>query len=375
LGLVVEESLMSIDKTLKSEKIEKQLLSSRLIILIIGMLVGILILIARLTYLQIIEYDRYKTLSNNNQLGIIPLAPPRGLILDRNGIVLAENIPVYTLEIIPEHVKSLETVLKNLQSLLPSITQEDVDSFYKAKQQNRSFDPVPLKYKLSSKEVALFAVNKYRFNGVNITARLMRNYPLGKTMAHVLGYVGRINQKELNQLDKTNYRTTNFIGKVGIEKYYEAQLHGSVGYQQIEIDATGRTISITKKIPPVPGDNLYLSIDSRLQKATEEAMRAYRGAVVAIDPTTGEVLAMVSMPSYDPNAFVRGISKQDYQHLSNSKKQPLYNRSIRGQYPPASTIKPFIALGGLDNNIITPSYKIYDKGWFKLPNAKHIYRD
>ncbi|MBA2656468.1 MAG: penicillin-binding protein 2 [Tatlockia sp.] len=348
---------------------------SRLNLLVVLVIFLSSVLILRLGYLQISQFKRYTTLSFKNQMSIIPIAPPRGIILDRSGIVIADNIPVYVLEIIPEHVKDIQQTLKKLQTLIPSITEGDIENFNRARKQNRSFVPIPFKLKLTQEEVANFASYQYHFPGVSIKARLMRYYPLGEETAHFLGYVGRINVQELRQVDPSNYRATNFIGKSGIEKFYEDVLHGEVGYQQAEIDVSGRTIRIINKQNPVSGKKLYLTVDSRLQHAAYLAMKDKRGAVVAINTQGGEILAMVSSPSFDPNVFVNGISSNDYKILATAPERPLYNRAVRGLYPPASTIKPFMGLAGLEKGVVDTKFSIYDPGWFRLPGVSHPYRD
>lgn len=334
-----------------------------------------LILILRLAYLQFSQYKRYATLSLKNQMSIIPIAPPRGIILDRNGIILADNIPVYALEIIPERVKNLSATIKALQQILPSITKDDLNHFNRAKRQNRSYESIPLKLNLSQEEVAIIASNQYQFKGVYVKARLMRHYPLAEVAAHAVGNVGRINPQELQQVDDINYRATNFIGKTGIEKFYENELHGQIGYQQVETDASGRIVRTISKQAPISGGKLYLTLDSRLQKAAYKALDGKRGSVVVMSVQNGEILAMASSPAFNPNLFVNGITSKDYHILSNSPDRPLYNRAVRGQYPPASTVKPFVALAGLEKGVVTPETQIYDPGWYKLPNVKHIYRD
>ncbi|AOW52079.1 TPA: penicillin-binding protein 2 [Legionella pneumophila] len=363
------------NQSFKNYRAESQHQRFRLNLLIAILIILSLILILRLAFLQISEFKRYQTLSLKNQMSVIPIAPPRGVILDRNGVLLAENIPVYVLEITPERVKDMKQTLTKLRELIPSITDEDIDSFNKTRLQNRSFVPIPIKLKLSQEEVATFASNQYHFPGVNIKARLMRHYPLGEITAHALGYVGRINIQELKQVDSTNYRATNFIGKAGIEKYYEDILHGKVGYQMVETDVSGRTLRIINKVNPHSGAKLYLSIDARLQEAAYNALKDKRGAVVVINSRNGEVLAMVSSPSFDPNIFVSGVSKADYKVLSNALQRPLFNRAVRGVYPPASTIKPFVGLAGLDKGFITTTTEIYDPGKYKLPTSSHVYRD
>ncbi|HAT5963701.1 TPA: penicillin-binding protein 2 [Legionella pneumophila] len=363
------------NQSFKNYRAESQHQRFRLNLLIAILIILSLILILRLAFLQISEFKRYQTLSLKNQMSVIPIAPPRGVILDRNGVLLAENIPVYVLEITPERVKDMKQTLTKLRELIPSITDEDIDSFNKTRLQNRSFVPIPIKLKLSQEEVATFASNQYHFPGVSIKARLMRHYPLGEITAHALGYVGRINIQELKQVDSTSYRATNFIGKAGIEKYYEDILHGKVGYQMVETDVSGRTLRIINKVNPHSGAKLYLSIDARLQEAAYNALKDKRGAVVVINSRNGEVLAMVSSPSFDPNIFVSGVSKADYKVLSNALQRPLFNRAVRGVYPPASTIKPFVGLAGLDKGFITTTTEIYDPGKYKLPTSSHVYRD
>ena len=366
---------MRLNQCFKNDRAESLLYRFRLNILVAMIICLSSLLISRLAYLQISQYKRYETLSLKNQMSIIPIGPPRGIILDKQGVVLAENIPVYVLEIIPEHVKNLTQTLNKLKILLPSITDDDIESFNHSRSQNRSYVPIPLKLKLTQEDVATFASNQYQFTGVSVKARLMRFYPLGEVTAHLLGYVGRINIPELQQVNTANYRATNFIGKVGVEKFYEDLLHGQVGYQQVETDVSGRTLRVLNKKNPLSGEKLYLTIDSRLQHVAFEAMRDKRGAVVAMSTVNGDILAMVSSPSYDPNVFVNGINSKDYQKLATSKDRPLYNRAVRGLYPPASTLKPFVAIAGLEKGAVDTAFRVYDPGWFKLPNSSHAYRD
>lgn len=366
---------MRVNKNHHNEQIERRMYQFRLSILAALLVTFSLILILRLAYLQFSQYKRYATLSLKNQMSIIPIAPPRGIILDRNGVILADNIPVYALEIIPERVKNITETIQKLQSILPSITEDDVKSFNRLKRQHRSYESIPLKLHLSQEEVATIASNQYQFKGIYVKARLMRHYPLGEIAAHAVGNVGRINTQELQHVDNINYRATNFIGKTGIEKYYENELHGQIGYQQVETDASGRVVRSISKQAPISGSKLYLTLDSELQKAAYNALAGKRGSVVVMSVQNGEVLAMASSPAFNPNLFVNGISNKDYNALSNSPDRPLYNRAVRGQYPPASTVKPFIALAGLERGTITPETQIYDPGWYRLPNVKHVYRD
>lgn len=332
------------------------------------------VLILRLCYLQIIEQGTYISLSQQNQLTLLPIPPNRGTIYDRNGIVIAENLPVFSLEIIPDKVKDIPKTITELKQFI-DISPEDIEQFNKQVKQHRRFDAVPLKLKLTDEEIARFYANQYLFPGVFIKAQLMRYYPLGPTFADVVGYVGRINEKELGEINQSNYAATNFIGKLGIEAQYEDQLHGEVGYQEVETDANGRIVRVLKRIPPTPGEDLYLSVDSRLQIAAEKALGDEFGAVVVIQPSTGEILAMASRPNFDPNVFVKGMSTAEYQALQNAPGRPLFNRSLRGQYPFGSTIKPFLALEGLNSGVIDDKFKIRDPGYFNLPGASHTYRD
>jgi len=360
--------------TIKDPYKENQLFKQRALVAVIGVFILSAALVARLIYLQVDQQQIYTTLSNNNQMDVVPIAPTRGLIYDRNQILLAKNIPVFSLVIIPDKAGNLSETIRKLSKIIP-ITDSDKKKFYQQLKQKRRFDTITLVTRLDRQQLARFSVNKFRFPGVLIKAHLIRYYPFGSSLAPVLGYVGRINEQELTRVNAVNYSATDYIGKVGIEKYYEKQLHGKVGYQQVETDASGRVVRVLKRTPPIAGDNLYLTIDSGLQIAAEKALGEHKGAVVAIEPNTGEILAMVSSPSYNPNLFVQGISTKQYHKLQSSTAKPLFNRTLRGQYPFGSTIKPFLALEGLHAGLITPNYKIYDPGWFKLPNNNHIYRD
>src|SRR3990167_7344632 len=271
-------------KTMKYERPKLETGKHRLRVLTSFVLILSFVLLIRLAYLQITQFKRYETLALRNQMSIIPITPPRGIIFDRNGIVLAENIPVYVLEIIPERIKNMQQTLLQLKALLPSISEEEIDDFKHARAQNRAYTSIPIKLKLSEEEVAMFASQQYRFPGVSIKARLMRYYPLGEIASHVLGYVGRINMNELKQVDPSNYNGTHFIGKTGIENYYETQLHGQVGYQQVETDVSGRVVRTLSKLTPISGDKLYLTLDARLQQAAYQALKGKRGSIVAINP-------------------------------------------------------------------------------------------
>jgi penicillin-binding protein 2 len=337
----------------------------RLLGIVIFMVVLILLLLIRLFYLQVAQHKYYTTLSRNNSISLVPIAPTRGLIYDRNGVLLAKNMPVYNLNIVPDETPDIANTIKELQQFI-QISPEDVDLFYKELKQKHAYEQVPLKIKLTPTEVAQFAVNRYRFPGVDIKTAMVRYYPFANDLVSVLGYVGRINENDLKNLDTSNYAATNYIGKIGIEKYFETQLHGTVGYQQVETDASGEEVRVLKRTPSVHGQNLYLTIDSQLQEASLQAMKGFRGSVVAIQPATGQVLAMVSTPAYNPNMFVDGISAADYHALQVSKEQPLFNRAIRGQFPFGSTIKIFFALAGLAGGYVDPNATMYDPGYFKI---------
>lgn len=332
------------------------------------------LLFGRLVYLQFFEFSHFASLSENNRVRLTPVVPNRGLIYDRNGVVLAENRPSYQLELIPEQIKDMAQTLRELGEIV-SLDEAALKRFDKLLKHSRKFEAVPLRTKLNDEEVARLAVNRHRFPGVDVGARLGRYYPLGKHMAHVVGYVGRIDETELKRLDQTNYKGSTHIGKTGLERFYESQLHGNVGYKNVEVNVQGRELRVLEKVLPVPGNNLWLTLDVRLQLVAEAALKGYTGSVVVMEPEKGEVLAMASMPGFDPNLFVHGISYKKYQALRDSPERPLFNRSIMGQYPPGSTIKPFMGLGGLENKSIGYKEKISCKGYYLLPNEERRYRD
>lgn len=360
--------------TLKDHFKESQLYLNRAIIAAVLVFIVVIILIIRLVYLQISQHDVYKTLSLNNQVRIVPITPNRGLIFDRNGVLLAENMPAFSLELTPERTPNIGAALKAINDIMP-ITDTERQQFYKQLKYKRRNESIPIRIKLSEEEVAKFSVEKHRMPGVDIVARLIRHYPFGENLAHALGYIGPISEKDLTQINPANYRGTYNIGKIGIEKFYEDVLHGTTGYQHVETDAKGRTIRILNRIPPVSGSDLYLSLDNRLQSAAIEALKDLKGAIVAIDPNNGEILALVSNPAFDPNLFTQGIDVQTYAALQNSPDRPLFNRAIRGQYPPGSTVKPMVALQGLELGTVTPQFQIFDPGWYKLNGVGRMYRD
>jgi len=337
-----------------------------------------ILLALRFIYLQITQYTHYQTMAENNRISMVPIVPNRGLILDKNGVVLAHNFFVYTLEITPSKVANLKTTIAELGQLL-EISKADIRRFVKLKSESRNFESIPIRTKLNEIEAAHFAVNHYRFPGVAIKSRLYRHYPLGKFGAHMIGYIGRINNKDLVALEKSgdlsNYKGSYHIGKSGVEQFYETQLHGQSGFEQVETDADGHAVRVIARSAPTPGTNLVLSVDSKLQEIAETAFGNRRGALVAINPKTGAVLSYVSQPGFDPNLFVDGIDVDNWNWLNASLDKPLVNRPIRGIYPPGSTFKPFVAMAGLENANRLPPYRISDPGYYSLANSRHRYRD
>ena len=333
-------------------------------------------LFVRLAKLQIVEYAHFANLSENNRVRLMALPPNRGLIYDRNGVVLAENRPTFHLELIPEQIDDLDATLKSLSEIV-SLSERDVKQFRQSMRAHRSFESISLRTRLDDVEVARLAVNRHRFPGMDISARLTRNYPQGEAAVHAIGYVGRINEKEMDLIDQGNYRGTSHIGKTGLEKFYEDELHGTVGQQNVEVNAEGRVIKVVDKIPPVSGNDLFLSLDIELQKVAEQALGDQYGSVVAMIPKTGEVLAFASTPTYDPNLFVHGISHAKYKALQTAEGKPMFNRTLYGQYPPGSTLKPFVGLAGLEANSINMDEEIACKGHYLLPgdDTKRKYRD
>lgn len=337
------------------------------------------VLLVRAFWLQIVEYEHYHTLAEENRISIVPIVPNRGLILDRNGIVLAHNYSAYTLEITPSKVKDgLEKTINRLAELI-EIAPRDRKRFKKLLEESHNFETLPIRTRLNDVEIARFAANRYRFPGVEIKARLFRHYPQGQITSHVIGYIGRINDADLARLeasdDMANYRGSDHIGKSGLEQSYERELHGITGFERVETDAGGRAVRTLSHTPPVSGNNLTLNLDLRLQQVAEQAFGNFRGALVAIEPKTGGVLAFLSKPGYDTNLFVDGIDPQSWDALNTSPDKPLINRAMHGMYPPGSTFKPFMALAALQLNKRSPSYTISDPGYYMLPGSSHHYRD
>lgn len=365
-------------RQLKDVKTETRLICSRITAASALVLLMFGVLIFRFYNLQIVNHQVYMTRADSNRIQVQPVAPNRGLIFDRHGVLLAENRPSYTLSIVRERTADLEQTLKVLAGLV-EVGEDDLTNFYKAlKQRRRPYESVPLRYHLTESEIARIAVNEYALEGVDVEAQLVRYYPHGELFAHTVGYVGRISERELSGFDDETYQRysgTHSIGKIGIEKYYEEQLLGEVGSQHVEVNAHGRVLRTLERIDPVPGKDLHLYLDIALQQAAVEAMDGHRGAAVVIEVATGGVLAMVSTPSFDPNLFVTGISYQGYKKLNESLDLPLLNRAIQGQYPPASTLKPMFGLGGLETGVVTPQWSIRDPGYYQLENSSRRYRD
>lgn len=362
-----------LEANLEDRKREARLVSIRALIAGLLAIVALSLVVVRLVHLQVDQHDHFTVLSRDNRVKVQPLPPARGLIYDAKGVLLADNHPSFSLEITIEKVGDLEATIEGLSRLI-RIEPQDRNRFERQKRQRMRFQGVPIRLNLTQAEVAQFAVDGHRFPGVDIRAELVRTYPLGEHTAHVLGYVGRINEQELARIDKSNYAGSQFIGKGGLEKAHEALLHGQVGYQQVEVNARGRVIRTLESRPPVSGQDLHLYLDIGLQQAAKEALGEERGAVVAIDPRNGGVLALVSNPSFDPNLFVEGISQTDYQALLSSPDKPLFNRAVRGQYPPGSTIKQFVALAGLASGVTTSRRATYCSGAFSLPGHSHRFR-
>ncbi|WP_350304870.1 peptidoglycan DD-transpeptidase MrdA [Photorhabdus viridis] len=357
---------------------ESALFARRALVAFIVILVLTGVLVANLYHLQITRHEDYQTRSNENRIKLVPIAPSRGIIYDRKGTPLALNRTIYQLEIVPEKVEHLEQTLNDLRDVI-DLTDEDIANFGKERKRSRRFTSIPLKTSLDHIQVARFAVNQYRFPGLEIKGYQRRFYPYGSALTHIIGYVAKINDKDVERLDKEgilpNYAATHDIGKLGIERYYESILHGRTGYEEVEVNNRGRVIRQLHEQPPQAGQDIYLTIDLELQIYIEKLLTTSRAAVVVSDPRNGEILALVSNPSYDPNLFVNGISNKNYQELLNNPDRPLINRATQGIYPPASTVKPFITVAALSTSIINKNTTIFDPGWWQLPGSEKRYRD
>ena len=353
---------------------ERQIFVGRVLLASLLMLAFTAILIARYFDLQINQHQDFVTQSDNNRVHMRPNPPARGVIYDRNGEMLADNQSVSNLTIIRERSNDLEKLIENIGTLVP-LSESDVTRFYKRLKRRRPFEQTPIKFNLSEEEQAILAVNEHRLDGVKVSARLSRFYPKRDLFAHVVGYVGRINEREISLIDPIQYSGTDSIGKVGLEKFYENSLLGSVGSEHVETNARGRVMRVLNKVDPDSGSDLVLHVDSNLQQIAFDAFAGERGALVAMDVKTGGVLAMVSTPSYDANLFVSGISQKNYSELLNSADNPMFNRAIQGQYPPGSTVKPLFGLIALDNKTVSPSTRIEDPGFFFMEGIERPWRD
>ena len=353
---------------------ERQIFVGRVLLASLLMLAFTAILIARYFDLQINQHQDFVTQSDNNRVHMRPNPPARGVIYDRNGEMLADNQSVSNLTIIRERSNDLEKLIENIGTLVP-LSESDVTRFYKRLKRRRPFEQTPIKFNLSEEEQAILAVNEHRLDGVKVSARLSRFYPKRDLFAHVVGYVGRINEREISLIDPIQYSGTDSIGKVGLEKFYENSLLGSVGSEHVETNARGRVMRVLNKVDPDSGSDLVLHVDSNLQQIAFDAFAGERGALVAMDVKTGGVLAMVSAPSYDANLFVSGISQKNYSELLNSVDNPMFNRAIQGQYPPGSTVKPLFGLIALDNKTVSPSTRIEDPGFFFMEGIERPWRD
>lgn len=367
---------MSFGMAFQDREFEVRLFRLRAMLAAAIAVIILIVLSVRMLSLQVAQHELFSTLSSNNRLQQVPVAPTRGLVYDRNGVVIAENMPAYHLEITPEDVVNLPATIAALVEVV-NVRPSDIELFYQSLKRERRFEPIPLRVNLSESEVAHFSVNRHRFPGVDIEARLSRHYPFGEMTAHVLGYVGRIDQNDLARLDQSNYRGTNHIGKLGVERQYENTLHGRAGYKRIEVNAEGRRLP-NKELneqskAALPGVDLQLNLDMALQKVAFDALGDNLGAVVALNPNNGAVLVFASTPSFDPHLFVQGISQTEYQSLKDDQRQPLFNRALRGQYPPGSTIKPALGLAALVEEM--PQDTITCKGHYRLPTDDRKYRD
>ncbi len=334
------------------------------------------VLAGRFIWLQVIQHDFYRTRAEDNRIALIPIVPNRGVITDRNGIVLAHNYSAFTLEITPSQAGNLDETINGLAEII-DIQAKDRKRFKRLLDEAKNFESIPIRTRLTDVEVAKFAAHRFRFPGVEVKARLFRQYPLGHVASHAIGYIGRITERDLKWIEEAerqaNYKGTDHIGKTGLEQHYEFELHGETGYEQVEIDAGGRALRSLKRIPPVSGNNLQLTLDAKLQEITEKAFGDRKGALVAIEPSTGGILALVSTPTYDPNLFVDGISPENWKELNEHPDKPMINRTINGAYPPGSTFKPFMALAALEMGKRTPNQAISDPGYFTFGN--HTFRD
>ncbi|MAO67671.1 MULTISPECIES: penicillin-binding protein 2 [Idiomarina] len=357
---------------------EAAVFGRRVLVAMVIVVAAFVALASNMYHLQVSEHNELQTRSNDNRIKLLPLAPNRGLIYDRNGVLLAENTPIYSLDVTPEEIDDLDSTLSQLQKLL-SFPDTTIDRFYRNLKNQRRFNNVPLLDNLNEQQLAIFAAQQHKYPGVSIEARLIRNYPHKELLTHAVGYVAKINRNDVEKLRESgelpNYAASRTIGKLGIEKYYEKELHGEVGYQSVEVNNRGRAVRTLSIEAPTPGQDIVLELDLELQRKAAELLGEQRGSIILMDATTGGILSMTSTPSYDPNWFVNGISVKQYQSLLNSTQSPLLNRVTQGAYPPASTVKPQIGLLGLEDGTITEKNRIWDPGWFEIKGVDRRYRD
>ncbi len=366
------------NRAIKDERDERYLFEKRALtgFAIIALLM--LALLARYVWLQVFAFESFSTRSESNRLAVRPVVPNRGIIYDRRGRVIADNQPAYRLEIIPENVagktSGLDALLDELATLI-DIDEDDRKAFYKSRRDYRVFDSIPLKFNLTEAEVARFAVNQHRFQGVDVVPYLSRHYPYGELLTHALGYTGRLDAQDIAKVDEGNYRGTRTIGKIGIEQFYEKELHGISGLEKVETNVRGRVLRVVERQDAVPGTDMVLSIDVAVQRAAWDALGDRPGSVVAIDPADGSLIALVRKPAYDPNDFVNGISQKGYQAILEAPGRPLFNRALRGGYEPGSTLKPFVGLAGLELGVVTPGTRVFSNGKFYIEGYSRPYRD
>ena len=363
---------------IRDKKAERNLFARRALVSFIGVLVLSVVLILNLYDLQVVNYDSYQTRSNGNRIKLLPLPPTRGLIYDRNGQLLAENLTFFGLYVVPEKVENLDRNFEELKVLV-GLTDTDIENFKKERRRSTRYTPIMLKPNLTEEQIARFAVNQYNFPSLDIRPYFKRHYLYGEPLTHILGYVSKINDRDVERLKKeekfANYSGTHDLGKLGIERYYEDSLHGTTGFEEVEVNSRGKVIRKLREQPAIAGKSIHLTIDLNLQLYVTELLAGHKGAVVVMDPKDNSILAMVSVPSYDNNLFVDGISGEAYSRLLNDPNRPLYSRVTQGAYPPASTVKPFIAVSALQENVITPNMTIYDPGYWSLPNSTKRFRD
>ena len=365
-------------RAIKDERDERRLFENRAWVGFAVIAVLMLALLGRYVWLQIFAFDSFSTRSENNRVAVRPVVPNRGVIYDRRGRVIAENRPAYRLEVVPEKIPGklpgLENLLDELSSLI-DLSEDDRKAFHKSRNNFHVFDSVPLKFNLSETEVARLVVNQHRFDGVNVVPYLSRHYPYGELLTHVLGYTGRLDADDISSVDEGNYRGTRTIGKIGIEKFQEKELHGVSGFERVETNVRGRVLRVLERQDAIPGTDLVLSLDVAVQQAAWDALGDRTGSVVAIDPVDGSVIALVSKPAYDPNTFVDGISQKAYNEILNAPGRPLFNRALNGGYEPGSTLKPFVGLAGLELELVTPETRVFSNGKFYIEGYDRPYRD